>query len=484
MNRRSFLTAAGAAAAFAATTPELAFASQAAPWTLGWADVEADLAPRRMRRIAGRAPADLAGSLYRNGPGKFRRPGANATHWFDGDGLMRRFAVSDGEATLTARFADTAKRRRDTAADAVVTPGFGTPSGPRSVVDSPDAANAANTAVLPVGGDVWALWEGGSPMRMDGRSLESRGLVTLGENMGGMPFLAHPRREVGGRVWNLGMAGRRAIVWRLGADGSLEAATPIELPRASYLHDFTATERHLVLVLQPWLMTGSRPPFVNTLSWRPEEGTQVLVLDKADLSVRRTFELPAFSFFHLSDAWEDGGDIRFEVCATADPSFGVNEARDVLLGRAPSRDRAARLASVALRADGSASLERTDIIAEFPQADPRRLGLRRSLTVYVGDSRAGDAPWADTVAVRDSRTGAEDRFAFGGRHLVEEMVFVAKPGRTGERDAWLLGTTLNLEARATELHLFDVARVAAGPIASWRADAALPIGFHGAWVGG
>jgi carotenoid cleavage dioxygenase-like enzyme len=75
--------------------------------------------------------------------------------------------------------------------------------------------------------------------------------------------------------------------------------------------------------------------------------------------------------------------------------------------------------------------------------------------------------------------GADDSHDFGGDHLVEEFVLVPRPGARSETDGWLLGTTVNLKARATELHVFDAARVAAGPIVSWRADVALPVGFHG-----
>ncbi len=46
----------------------------------------------------------------------------------------------------------------------------------------------------------------------------------------------------------------------------------------------------------------------------------------------------------------------------------------------------------------------------------------------------------------------------------------------------LIGTTLNLDAKATELHLFDARRIADGPVASWRSDVALPLSFHGSWV--
>lgn len=63
------------------------------------------------------------------------------------------------------------------------------------------------------------------------------------------------------------------------------------------------------------------------------------------------------------------------------------------------------------------------------------------------------------------------------------MVFVPRPGGEAEDDGWLIGPSLNLTARVTELHVIDAARVDEGPVASWRADVALPAAFHGTWVG-
>ena len=58
-----------------------------------------------------------------------------------------------------------------------------------------------------------------------------------------------------------------------------------------------------------------------------------------------------------------------------------------------------------------------------------------------------------------------------------------KPGATAERDAWLVGPSVNLKDGRTELHVFDVARIEDGPVATWQADTALPAGFHGVWAG-
>ncbi len=485
-SRRQFLTGAAALSA-AVATPETVRAAiaqdVAAPWALATADLEGDIAPRSLRRVHGRAPEGLDGVLFRNGPGKFRRPGGSATHWFDGDGLMRSFDLRGGGATLTARFADTPKRRWETELDAVVTPGFGTAGDDRARLGSADEANAANTAVMVTGDKVWALWEGGSPVQMDASTLATERFVTLRDDLKGMPFQAHPRFAPDGTVWNVGMNGDRAVVWHLQASGALIDAQIITLPRASYLHDFTATERHLIFVLQPWVFERTGMPYMTQFAWRPELGTQVLVLDKADLSSIRIHELPSFSFFHLGDAWEEAdGTIRFDVAANIDNSFAIHGARILVEGRGTVPGRPSVLKLVTLRPDGRAEMTTSGVTAEFPKSDPRRSGLARDLTVHVAGERGG-RPLPDGLAVQDWRTGENQAFSFGDSQIMEEAVFVPKPGSTAERDAWLVAPSINLAEGVTELHVFDVAGVRDGPVATWRADIALPAGFHGAWRG-
>lgn len=484
LSRRSILAGGASLMAAALANPDAALAARA-NWTLGFADLEADIPARPMRLVQGRAPAGLSGVVYRNGPGKFRRPGGNASHWFDGDGLIRRFQVSEAGATVTARFADTSKRRQETAAGAIIMPGFGTVGSPAARIESSDDVSAANTSVMAPGGKLWALWEGGSPFAMHPETLESQGFVTLRSDLKSMPFSAHPRFEPDGRSWNFGLQGRRAILWRLAADGALEQAEVIDLDRASYFHDFTATERHIVIVLQPWVSERFALPISTGMAWKPELGTQVVVLDKSDLSKRRVFELPAFSFFHIGDAWEErDGTIRFDICTTADPTFGMQTASDLLLGKL-TRDDPAVLARIALGPDGKGRYEVTRTIAEFPKSDPRFAGQARTLTFHTW-GKAGRGALTSSpqgIASSNHRTGRVDHFDFGLRHLVEEPLFAPRPGSSAEGDGWLLATSLNLDAGVTEMHAFDARRISAGPLATWRADVALPLTFHGVFVG-
>ncbi len=466
-------------------TPDKTRAAQAmaaaADWSLATDDVEGDIAPRALRLVHGRTPEGLSGSLYRNGPAKFRRSGGSAGHWFDGDGLIRRWRIADGQASLAARFADTPKRRQESEAGAMLTPGFGTAADPRARIGSADDASPANTSVHKVGGRLWALWEAGSPLAMDPETLETQGFVNLRPDLKAMPFLAHPRIEPDGRIWNLGVNGRQAMVWRLAADGGLEDAEVIALPRASYIHDFSATARHLVIVLQPWVHARQIAPLAAGFDWTPEAGTQVLVVDKADLTQRRLYELPPFGFFHVGDAWEEAaGAIRFDLCAHKDMTFAARGAGQILNGL-PMNHQPAELAMVVLSPDGRARLERTGVTAEFPRSDPRRAGLPRRFSLHTTGERV-DRPLASAVAVTDWSSGRTRSFDFGPGHVADEMVYVPRSGGAHEADGWLIGPTINLKAGVSELHVLDLLHIEDGPVATWRADVALPASFHGNWA--
>ena len=134
-----------------------------------------------------------------------------------------------------------------------------------------------------------------------------------------------------------------------------------------------------------------------------------------------------------------------------------------------------------LNADGRAEMVSSGVTAEFPKANPRMAGLTRRHTSHVA-GETGGRPLPTGLSVHDWETGRSDAFDFGDRQIMEEAVWVPKPARTGELDAWLVAPSINLAEGVTELHAFEAGRVADGPVVTWRADVALPAGFHGAWA--
>lgn len=467
--RNALMAGLGASLPAEALAAGLAAAAQP-QWALALGDVEDDIAPRSLTRLHGRLPQDLAGTLYRNGPALFRRGGTAVNHWFDGDGLVRAYACCDGEVTLRARFVDTTKRRVESGLGRIVQPGFATPARAGAVVASSDDTNAANTHVIAAGGRLLALWEAGSAHALDPATLATSGPVMFRPDLKAMPFLAHPRIEASGRIWNLGLSGRHAWVWRLSASGTFEAGQLITMPRASYMHDFTMTQRHLVIVLQPWLHEKASLPFSTGMVWRPEQGTRVLVIDKDDLTRQRVFELPALFFFHLGDGWEDrGGTIHFDGAFDDSPLFATETASAMVEGRYPRTERPL-LKLISLYPDGRARISATSTTAEFPRNPVGNAGPRP--TYHVGGYRP-ERPFARSIGRWDWQRGRGAEYDFGAHQIVEEFV---PAGR------WLVGTTINMTARATEFHVLDSHHIDAGPAASFRADVALPHSFHGSWV--
>ena len=325
------------------------------------------------------------------------------------------------------------------------------------------------------GGQLFALWEGGSATMLDAATLATQGPKTFRRDLKQMAFSAHPRVDRDGTVWNFGGNGENTFIWKLNPNGSLAKAEMIKLDRKSYFHDFTTTARHLIFVLQPWVQEEFKFPLSTGMVWRPELGTQVLVIDKDDFSERRVFELPAFSFFHLADGWEEkDGTIRFDGCLEADPTFGQKSASALIRGehiKAPTP----MLTQIVLHINGKAEMQATRIAAEFPSSDRRKAGQKRRFTTHVTGYRS--TPFPHAIAMYDWQKGRDDKHDFGEHQLVEEFLFVANGA--GEHDGWLIGTTLNLKAQKTELHLLNAARLKDGPVATWQASLALPLGFHG-----
>jgi carotenoid cleavage dioxygenase-like enzyme len=468
MNRRTLLKTSLAAAALAALPP----GAHAEDWRLGFRTAPSAL-DSELSLVVGRLPSGLEGHFFRIGPAQFERGDERLGHWFDGDGMIQRFTIADGRARHRGRFVDTAKRRTEDAAGRFLYSGYGFAPKALKGIRSLDDMNAANTSVLPIAGELWALWEGGSPFRVGVADLETRGRQVFAGRLDGAPFSAHPKTTADGETWNFGVIGRHCVLWRLGADGAVRASGLVELPVACLMHDFAVTERHIVLLLPPMIADEApAPTLVDRYRWHPDRPLIALVLDKNNFAVSRRYDLPARFLFHIGNAWEDrDGAIRLDAFLDADASFATTSARDLARLRAPAFN-TARASLLTLGVDGRAEVATLPGAGEFPRVDPRRVGLRHRYT--YGTGAGGVARW-------DWERGLQEGFDHG-RAWSEEPVFVPRPGGSAEDDGWLVHTVLRYDAGRTELAVFDARAIADGPVAILACPYALPLGFHGAFV--
>ena len=151
-----------------------------APNLIGLKSIEKNYALKELT-IEGKLPSNLKGGFYRIGPAKHERAGLRYNHLFEGDGMVHKFSFLSGKITHQGKFIKTPKYLAEEKAGRFLYSGPDTKiTGGRSVSNA-DAINTSNTNVVPIGDDIWTLWEAGSAMRADPNTLESQSFINLGE---------------------------------------------------------------------------------------------------------------------------------------------------------------------------------------------------------------------------------------------------------------------------------------------------------------
>ena len=494
MERRRFLEAglglgalalAGTARADAATYRLFHAALQRDPALSIYADVPD--AQQGRARIEGRLPAGLQGVFYRNGPGRFELDGERYRHWFDGDGFVQRWTIRDGQVRHQGRFVETRKFLDESAAGQFLYPAFGTRIARRGFRDN-DSLNAANTNLLPFGGKLYALWEGGSATEIDPETLATAGIKTWRPDLKAMPFSAHPKIDSDGTLWNFGAlpGGDRLALYRIGRDGNVLQAGTVEVPKLALLHDFALSERHLIFLVPPYDVGDDRTlslaeRHVWAGSGAGARPTRVVVVAKDSFAVRRVFELPPRMVFHFGNAWDENGGAVTHVDLVLHEGDQLAALGHVMEGlREPNRPAGHRAVRVTLDyASGRAATASLLDGAEFPRVMPQVVGQRHRRLALLSSDRRNPALTLDTVNVVHVDTGKADSWRFGPGWRVEEHVLVPAPGARGETDGWLVGVVQDTTSGASLLSVFDAARVSAGPLALAHLPYRTPHCFHG-----
>ena len=118
---------------------------------------------------------------------------------------------------------------------------------------------------------------------------------------------------------------------------------------------------------------------------------------------------------------------------------------------------------------------------EFPQFNADYTGRKARYLYTVGRSHKG-RPGHTAILKHDLETGDIQSHDYDKKAFAEEHLFVSK-GEASEDAGWLIGTSLDYEAKVTRLNVLDAQNISDGPIAEYELPYALPLGFHGAWLG-
>lgn len=496
MNRRDFLKkSASTAATISATTSLLGatscLADQFYDWKLGWKSVENDSFSSLNMEVYGRVPKAISGAYFRNGPAKLERNNLRYEHWFDGDGMIQKFAMSNGQITHSGQYVQTKKYKQEEEANKFLYSGTGTVIQDGLPGRNNDTINTANTALQVWDDELLALWEGGSAYTVDPSNLQTKGIKTWHEDLANMPFSAHPLIDASGNMWNCGFApyagkSGKIVIYHIAPKTGLKKSHIVDLPFRGFMHDFAQTAESLIFLVPPYTFTNSNGrSFVEKFEWRANLGSRLLVVNKDDMSKQKWFELPSGFVFHFGHATEVNGNLQVNMCWYEDADLmgaGMNELMASGIQRKPSL--AYAVTAVANMQTGQAKLIKSATSMEFPIFNNQT--IHQDTKIYGVSHSKKSMGHADTLMAWNSYQGETDSYLYPKGVMVEEPMLVpANELNSVNRNhpGYILQTFLDVgKQKKTGLNIFEANNLKAGPIAQANMSRILPLGFHGTYM--
>jgi carotenoid cleavage dioxygenase-like enzyme len=229
---------------------------------------------------------------------------AGLGHWFDGDGAILAVNFTNVEAVGVYRYVQTTGYQKETAAGKLLYGNYGM-TAPGIIWNQwiKPVKNAANTSVLALPDKLLALWEGGKPYALDLQTLETCGEDDLGSLTKELSYSAHYKHDKNtGEIFNFGVSpGLNATlnVYNSDSTGKIIQTAIHELEGVPLIHDFVLAGQYLVFFISPvrlnlWPVLLGIRSYSDSLKWHPELGTQIIVIDRENLSNGHT---------HSSEVW-------------------------------------------------------------------------------------------------------------------------------------------------------------------------------------
>lgn len=444
-------------------------------------------------QVHGVIPDWLRGEVVRTCPAVFDTAGWHAAHWFDGLGMLYAFRIDGAGIAMRARRLDS-EAARDAWQGKARLGTFGTPTArplwQRIVAPVPRMTDNNNVNIVRMGTELVAMTEGNRQAVIDETTLAPIGPVAYAhDTLDGAIMTAHPHLDVArGRVVNVatgfGAMGTISLFEHAPGARRRDVIGAWRTMRVPYIHTFGLTPRHAILVAHPLAvkttrMLWSSKGYIDHFDWHPQEGTHLVVIDRASGAVREHVTDPFFTF-HTVNAFERGNETVLDLLAYPDADIVAALRVGRMLAKLP--DLRAQLVRIVMRPGVErAVMEQVGEVGfEFPSINYRHVSGQPYRYAYGAVNRPeSDHVYASAVVKTDLQTGGAASFS-DGAVVFGEPLFVARPGGSAEDDGVLLTVGSAQDAEAATLAIIDAQTMAL--VASATVPRAIPLGFHGSFV--
>jgi beta,beta-carotene 9',10'-dioxygenase len=443
--------------------------------------------------VDGAIPAWLRGELVRTCPAVFATDGWRAEHWFDGLGMIYAFRIGAAGIAFQSRLLES-DAARDAWQGKARLGSFGThtvrPWWQRIVEPVQRMTDNNNVNIARMGGDLVAMTEGSRQLIIDDATLAAAGRMRYaGDGLAGALMTAHPhfdgaRRKIVNVATGFGVNGTISVYEHAPDGRQREVTGAWRTPRIPYVHTFGLTPKNAILVVHPFTvktrsMLWSNKGYIDHFDWQPEEGTRLVIIDRATGAVREHVTDPFFTF-HTVNAFERGDETVLDLLAYPNADIVTDLRIERMVARLP--DLRPSLVRIVMRPGMErAGLEKLgDAGFEFPAINYTRSSAQPYRYAYgAANGPHAGSTYPSAIVKTDVKTGMAEKFS-DGVHVFGEPVFVARPGAGGEDDGVLLAVGAARDDASSILAIIDAQTMAL--VASATVPRAIPLGFHGSFV--
>lgn len=453
-----------------------------------------EVAEEAVLDVTGTIPADLRGTLYRNGPARWEAGGFVAQNAFDGDGLVSKFVIDHGAIRFQSRYVRTPKFEAEQAGNGDRIRGIGNQRKGGILANlGRMPADSANTHAVVHAERLLALSDAGRPWEVDPDELTTRGECTFdGRLPATSRFSPHPRVDpVTGEMFNFGLdvvprITRKLPVglkcYRIDLTGRLHVDATVPLDHAYVQHDFALTERYYVFVLAPIILDPVAAMLghctaESATSYRADIGTKIVIVPRGG-GKPREIDCPPVVYVHITNAFDDRGDIVVDLTRYNDYREFFDPVCDfrnaTVVGGFASRLR--------ITAGNRVSVEDfSEQRTELPQHDWRRTARPYRYSYHSEVSYHPDV--APAIIKIDTGTGTHWHHRFDTGDMAGEPIFVPRSAGAAEDDGWLLTVVYLAAEHRCALVVLDAKNPEGEPVAIARTDRHFFPGFHGSFTG-
>ncbi|HYE72206.1 MAG TPA: carotenoid oxygenase family protein, partial [Blastocatellia bacterium] len=268
-----------------------------------------------LKKIEGKLPKALNGTLIRTAPGQKEVFGVQLKHLFDGDAYLSRFDIREGRVSLMAKFLDTPQRLEEISAKRMLYSEAGTlaPPLPEGYKLKHGGKNQPSVNIIRWDGRYLGLSEGGHPIAIDPKTLSYQGEWDFyGTLPPDVTFTAHPKFDPQtGEGYTYGVRrgmGLALTVFRMQRDGRLKQL--YSLPQQYYLmiHDMMLSRDHIIFVIPPVyvefqrMMRGEKGAPFDFVKYSDQIPTRLIILRKDGAGKPIMIDQPPGMVFHHGNA--------------------------------------------------------------------------------------------------------------------------------------------------------------------------------------